>query len=243
MVMTELSLVVPCHNEAANLPLLVGRCREVFTGGSCEVILVDNGSTDDTPARLPRLLDGQDTIRSIRVEPNRGYGGGILAGLHAAEGKVLAWTHADMQTDPGDALRGLELFRRSPHPQRLFVKGRRHGRRLGDVVFTTGMSIFESVLFMRRLWDINAQPTMFGRSFFTTWKNPPSDFSLDLFAYASARAAGLSVERIPVHFGERAHGRSTWNLDWRAKMKFARRTVAYSLKLRAEAWPGLRGRP
>lgn len=228
----RLSLIIPCYNEARNLPLLVARLREIFVREDVEAILVDNGSTDDSPAVLAELLRAPSRIRSVRVEKNQGYGFGILAGLAAAEGEIIGWTHADMQTDPADAIRGLDLFEGAVDG--VFVKGRRYGRPLADTVFTIGMSIFETGLLRRRLWDINAQPTLFPRAFFARWRSPPHDFSLDLYAYYQALHQGLRVRRFPVRFGERAHGVSHWNVNWRAKARFIRRTVDYSLRLRRE---------
>ncbi|MFZ5638017.1 MAG: glycosyltransferase family 2 protein [Pseudomonadota bacterium] len=233
----RLSLVIPCYNEARNLPLLVARLRETFVRDDIEAILVDNGSTDNSPDVLAALLREPSRIRSVRVEVNRGYGFGILSGLRAAEGEIIGWTHADMQTDPADALRGLALFEAAgaaSDPRPLFVKGRRYGRPLADVAFTAGMSAFETLLMRRRMADINAQPTLFPRGFFADWRDPPHDFSLDLYAYYQALRAGLRVERFPVRFGERAHGVSHWNVNWRAKARFIRRTVDYSLRLRRE---------
>ncbi|RDZ26741.1 glycosyltransferase family 2 protein [Lysobacter silvisoli] len=229
----RLSLVIPCYNEARNLPLLVARLRECFVRDDVEAILVDNGSTDDSPAVLAQLLDGATRIRSVRVERNQGYGYGILAGLRAARGLIVGWTHADMQTDPADALEGLALFD-GADPSTLFVKGRRYGRPAADVAFTVGMSLFETALLRRRLWDINAQPTLFPRAFFERWRDPPHDFSLDLYAYYQARRDGLQVRRFPVRFGQRAHGVSHWNVNWRAKARFIRRTVDFSLRLRKD---------
>lgn len=226
----RLSLVIPCYNEVANLPLLLHRCAEVAQPGEVEVILVDNGSTDDSPRLLAEHLPRHPGCRSVRVEKNQGYGFGILSGLHAAEGKLLGWTHADMQTDPADARRGLALFDR--YGDDIFVKGRRYGRPLGDVCFTVGMSVFETMLLACPLWDINAQPTMFSRAFFESWREPPHDFSIDLYAYYHAKRACLPVHRFPVRFGERAHGVSHWNVNWAAKRKFIRRTVDFSLELR-----------
>jgi hypothetical protein len=96
------------------------------------------------------------------------------------------------------------------------------------------MAVFESLLLRTPFVDINAQPTIFPRSFFETWRNPPKDFSLDLFAYYQAHRAGLTVRRIPVHFGKRAHGVSNWNVGWSGKWRFIKRTVSYSLKLRRD---------
>ena len=231
----KFSLVIPCYNEAANLPLLLERCRRVAGEPGVEVILVDNGSTDDSPGVLAELLPRYPGCRSVRVIQNQGYGFGILAGLAAAEGDILGWTHADMQTDPHDALRGLALFEQHGGP--IFVKGRRHGRPLADVLFTVGMSAFETLLLRTPLWDINAQPTMFTRQFYALWRDAPHDFSLDLYAYFRARKAGLAVHRFPVRFGARAHGVSHWNVNWAAKRKFIRRTVDFSLQLKSSLKP------
>jgi glycosyltransferase involved in cell wall biosynthesis len=231
----KLSLVIPCFNEAKSIPALAERCRLLTANQpDCEVILVDNGSTDDSPAVMAAVLAGMDRLRSIRVPVNRGYGFGILSGLAAASGDILGWTHADLQTDPMDALRGFERFKAGADPARLFVKGARFGRPVSDAAFTFGMSVFETILLRRPLRDINAQPTLFPRGLFESWRAPPDDFALDLYAYVSAKASGLRVERFPVRFGERVHGVSHWNVDWRSKVKFIRRTMDYSLRLQRE---------
>lgn len=226
----KFSLIIPCYNEAANLPLLLERCKVLTAKAEVEVILVDNGSTDSTPQVLLNLLPIYSGCRTVRVEKNKGYGFGILSGLRAAKGEILGWTHADLQTDPQDALRGLELF--EIHGEEIFVKGRRYGRPLADVLFTIGMSFFETLLLGKPMWDINAQPTMFSHKFFKSWSSPPDDFSLDLYAYYRAQSEGLKVYRFPVKFGERAYGASHWNVNWAAKWKFIRRTIAYSLQLK-----------
>ena len=107
----KFSLVIPCYNEAANLPLLLDRCGALGAQEGVEVILVDNGSTDASADVLARLLPRYPGCRSVRVEKNQGYGFGIQAGLEASQGAILGWTHADMQADPLDCLRGLALCR------------------------------------------------------------------------------------------------------------------------------------
>ncbi len=230
--MTAITIVIPCYKEAANKTQLIARLAEVMVRDDVEVVLVDNGSSDGSDGVLAEASAAHGFLETTRVEHNQGYGNGILSGLAVARGDILAWTHADMQTDPQDALRGLALFEASAEPGRLFVKGRRFGRPLADVVFTLGMAAFETVLLGRALSDINAQPTMFPRAFYEAWRSPPGDFSLDLFAYYQARIAGLAVTRFPVRFGERAHGSSHWNVNWKAKARFIRRTMGYSLELR-----------
>ncbi len=229
----KLSLVIPCYNEAKNLPLLIQRCKPLVERRDIEVILVNNGSTDNTLDVLNDALSQNSGFRVVHVEQNQGYGFGVLSGLKAAQGEILGWTHADMQTDPLDALKGLKYFEHSKiTKQSIFVKGRRESRPWSDVLFTLGMSVFETILLGKPLWDINAQPTLFSRSFFETWQDPPHDFSLDLYAYYQARLQRLTIHRFPVHFGERAYGVSHWNINWAAKRKFIERTIRFSLELK-----------
>jgi glycosyltransferase involved in cell wall biosynthesis len=206
------------------------RCKKLGELEGVEVILVDNGSTDETYNVLKDILPSYRGCRSIKVSENQGYGFGILSGLRVAKGDIIGWTHADMQTDPIDCIEGLKFF--DEHGTDIFVKGKRYGRPLADVFFTMGMSIFETVLLGRKMSDINAQPTLFSKSFFLQWDNPPHDFSLDLYAYFMASVKELKIYRFPVKFGERAHGVSHWNVDWRAKRKFIERTINFSLDLK-----------
>lgn len=228
----KLSLVIPCYNEARNIPLLLERFAGVITRADIELLLVDNGSTDGSGELFDRLLPAYPFARKVRVEVNQGYGYGILAGLKEASGDYVGWTHADMQTDPFDAIRALEEIERRGCPAGIFVKGRRWGRPLADRFFTVGMGVFESLYLGKALWDINAQPNIFHRTFFESWDRPPHDFSLDLYAYYLAMEQGLEIVRIEVVFPERLHGHSSWNTGLAAKWKFIRRTLDFSVKLK-----------
>jgi glycosyltransferase involved in cell wall biosynthesis len=228
----KMSLIIPCYNEAQSLSELVRRVERAFTDTSTEVIFVDNGSTDNTAEIFKTLAScGAEIWKVVRVEENQGYGAGILAGLREASGEILAWTHADLQTDPADTIQGLQLFKSCSDPKKLFVKGLRQGRPLLDVLFTAGMSAFETILLRSPMRDINAQPTMFHRDFLASLKNAPTDFSLDLFAYWKAIKNGYLIRRFPVNFGPRKFGSSHWNSGLMARYKFIKRTVIFSISL------------
>ncbi len=231
----KLSIIVPCYNEVKNIPLILERFGESIHRNDVEVILVDNGSTDSTAAELKQLLPEYKFARSVTVPVNQGYGYGIMQGLKAAEGEFIGWTHADMQTDPRDVLRALAIIEkkeRKKRKEKIYVKGSRKGRSISDRIFTNGMSLFEYILLKAQLYDINAQPNIFHKKFFEKWKNPPHDFSLDLYAFYMARRLGLEVIRFPVLFPERIHGVSKWNTGLRSKWKFIKRTVGYSINLK-----------
>ena len=230
--MIDLSLVIPCYNEDQSILKLAQSCVDEFKGRNVELILVDNGSTDSSQEVFKRVNSLHPSIKVLSLNKNQGYGGGILAGLNASSGRFLGWTHADLQTHPKDVAAAYDLLRGLEFDPNVFVKGKRYGRPLTDVVFTMAMSIFETILMGRLLVDINAQPTIFHRNFFDEWNSPPADFSLDLFALFEARKRNLKVLRIPVHFGAREFGVSSWNVGFVSKLRFISRTIRYSVALK-----------
>lgn len=229
----KLSIVIPCYNEEKNIPLLAKKIRELnFDSSKFQFVFVNNGSTDNSSIVFDQELKGIDCCKVVEVKVNQGYGFGILAGLKNATGDFLGWTHADMQTDLNDISKAYGIIEESNFLTDIFVKGDRRGRPLFDQVFTTGMSLFETVLLKTRLFDINAQPNVFHRSFYNKWDNPPWDFSLDLFVLYMAKKEGLVIKRFNVLFLERIHGTSSWNNSLSGKWRFIKRTVKFSFELK-----------
>lgn len=227
----KLSVIIPCFNEAENIPLILSRFNEVINRNDIEVILVNNGSNDDSENVLANLLPKYSFAKTTKVEINQGYGFGILSGLKIAQGEYIGWTHADMQTDPNDVIKALNIIEKE-NCEKILVKGNRKGRPLFDVFFTFGMGCFETLLMGQFLWDINAQPNIFSRELFEKWQNPPFDFALDLFALYEAKRKKYKIVRFPVVFPERLHGKSHWNTGLQAKWKFIKRTIEFSFKLK-----------
>ena len=229
----KLSIVIPCYNEAKSIPLILERFSNVIDRKDIEVILINNGSTDNSSLILDEWLPKYSFARSVNIDINEGYGFGIITGLRVAVGEFVGYTHADMQTDPADLLKALDLIEKRDNPENFYVKGNRIGRPLFDQFFTKGMSLFESIYLGTNLWDINAQPNIFHNSFFNSIKEHcPKDFSLDLYLLYTAKKKGLMVIRFDVIFPERLHGVSTWNTGLSAKWKFIKRTFEFSTRLK-----------
>ena len=159
-----------------------------------------------------------------------------MQGLSLERADVLAWTHADMQTDPSDVLVAYDLFmRENAREPNLMVKGKRQKRPLLDVVFTFGMQVFTFLTLGMNINDINAQPKLFSREFYEKHllEGPPNDFSLDLFALYKARSNGLRVLTVPVVFAGRRYGEAKGGGGGiRAKIVLTKRTVKYILATR-----------
>ncbi|WP_394821084.1 glycosyltransferase family 2 protein [Pendulispora albinea] len=232
------SIIVPCYNEGANIPNLIGRFEALANGGPVdwELILVNNGSVDDSAAIFERELakPGRSFARVVTVpSPNVGYGHGITTGLRAARGEYLGWTHADGQTPPSDVLRAFELLRSSADPKRTFVKGRRRNRPVKDALFTLGMQATAGAILGLNLDDINGQPKAFHRTLLELASSPPVDLSLDLYFFWVAKKNGFELRTFDVHFGDREHGESKWAFNWRSKARNIARSVKFMSALRS----------
>jgi phenylacetate-coenzyme A ligase PaaK-like adenylate-forming protein/glycosyltransferase involved in cell wall biosynthesis len=103
----ELSVIVPCLNEEANLPELCERVAEVFRVGGfpAELVLVDDGSTDRTWEVIASLQEKHPFIEARRHPENRGIAAGWRTGVAAATGRLACVLDADLQYQPEDILR------------------------------------------------------------------------------------------------------------------------------------------
>ena len=101
---TNLSLILPCFNEEKNISFIYEEFSQIpFNNNKAELILVNNGSTDNTDKEIDKIininekLNNNITIRKVFIKKNDGYGGGIKAGLKIAKGNYIGWAHADLQ--------------------------------------------------------------------------------------------------------------------------------------------------
>jgi len=100
----ELSVVIPIHNEAPNLEQLYRECTEALErwGRSYELVLVDDGSTDESFAILKRLYQSDSRLRVVRFRRRFGQTAAFAAGFALAQGRLIATADGDLQNDPRD---------------------------------------------------------------------------------------------------------------------------------------------
>ncbi len=115
----SLSCVIPCRNEAANLAQLLPRLRTVLgaLGSRWEIVLIDDGSVDDTAQQLADWT-AEPGVRVLQLSRNFGKEAALTAGLTAAGGAVVVLLDADLQ-----------------HPPELIGRMIEHWRRGADVVY------------------------------------------------------------------------------------------------------------
>lgn len=219
----ELTIIVPCYNERANVALLTARLAEVLRGIAWEVVFVDDDSPDGTAAEARRLARLDPRVRCIRRIGRRGLASAVTEGALASSAVCVAVMDGDLQHDEGKlpdmlgALRGggFDLVVGSRHVQGGDAAGLSSGWRhmLSDAgtwlaqrlltrkLVAGGLSDPMSGFFMLRqdLFERLA-PRLTGQGF---------KILLDLILSAPAR---LRVKEIPYRFRERTAGESKLDL-------------------------------
>src|SRR5438552_18211676 len=110
----ELSVVIPIRNEAPSIVELHRELTETLTawGHSYELLIVDDGSTDESFSLLARLQALDPQLRVIRFRRNFGQTAAFAAGFDHARGRIIVTSVGDLQTDPADIPALVEVLER-----------------------------------------------------------------------------------------------------------------------------------
>ena len=85
----KLSVIVPCYNEEKNIQLILEKFSKVIKTEDIEVVLVNNGSSDNSEKILNELIPNYTFAKVVKVDVNQGYGFGIVSGLNEANGNFM----------------------------------------------------------------------------------------------------------------------------------------------------------
>jgi len=106
------SIVLPAYNEAKNLPPLLDSIAEMFDESPAyspyEIVVVDDGSQDDTADVIRSYAAADDRVRGVLMRDNFGQSAALAAGFDAARGEFVVPMDADGQNDPADVPRLLD---------------------------------------------------------------------------------------------------------------------------------------
>lgn len=213
-----LSVVSPAHNEEENIGLLVdevGRALEPL-GIGFEFIIVDDGSTDRTVARIGIEMGSRAWLRCVSmldtpVGSGNGQSAAFHAGFRAAHGQLIAVLDADLQNDPADIPAMLRLMKKENAD---FVQGDRSAaRREGDAAVRQFGSwigrVFRRVLLGDTITDTGCSLRVMTREI--ALRLPLEFRGMHRFIPATARHMGYKVVEMPVnhrprHAGEPKYG-------------------------------------
>ena len=163
----RLSIVIPLFNEAENVRPLT---QEIIAAlkpieGNYEIVLVNDGSTDQTQAELESIREqGPQTIRPFSYAGHRGQGLAIRAGLKAAREDYICLLDGDMQFDPQDILRCYHRLAEGDHD---LICGRRRNRKDSTLINVLPSKIGNwliSLVFGTNLTDVGCALKIASRS-------------------------------------------------------------------------------
>ncbi len=125
----EISIVLPCHNELANLRPLAEAIRAAVgpLGVEYEIIFTDDCSDDGSWATLREMATAQPLLRAQRLAARSGQSAAMWAGIRAARGCVIVTLDADLQNNPADIPKLLETLKQADCVCGSRVAARRHG--------------------------------------------------------------------------------------------------------------------
>jgi glycosyltransferase involved in cell wall biosynthesis len=201
------SIVVPLFNEEENVPSLQSELSNALSGLDYEIIFVDDGSIDQTVARI--ALDSR--VRVLRFEKNAGQSAALFSGLQAARGATAVLIDGDLQNDPADIPRLLAEINRGAD----LVCGYRARRK-------------DTVVKRLTSWIANAVRSRFTkdgvRDTGCTLKAMRRECvgalvpfkGMHRFIPALIKGAGYRLVEIPVHHRPRKFGQSKYGLGNRA---------------------------
>ena len=126
----ELSVVIPVRNEALNIAPLIAEIHAALDPLlRFEIVYVDDGSTDETVARIRTLQATDPALRLIRHRESCGQSTAVLSGVRAARGVWIATLDGDGQNDPADLPALWQRAQAEPPGQRMLYAGWRAKRR------------------------------------------------------------------------------------------------------------------
>lgn len=230
----EVSVVIPAHNEADNLPRLIEEIVETLdaAGHWYEIVIIDDASTDDTPTVLEEKAYRYSSVVHYRMARQSGQSAALSAGFDLACGRIIATMDADLQNDPADlplliskigdfdCAIGWRRDRKDPLSKRVISKVANAVRNwtTGETVKDTGCGLkaFRAEC-LRKIHRFDGM-----HRFFPTL----------------VKMHGYSVVEIPVHHRPRKHGRTHYNIlnrslrpmmDLLAVRWLQKRTLRYEL--------------
>ena len=205
----ELSCVIPAFNEEASIGKVLEGLAKKFQEKSIsyEIIVVDNGSTDKTNARVQEFQKNNPLVKLIYFEKNQGYGGGLTAGLQSARGRILSFLGADGEATAENLMQVYDVLLQQ---QASICKANRLQRQDGSKrkLFSHLYRIFIKYLFHLDLLDINGYPLLITRSSFEKMNLTKKNWMFNLQLLDQGLRTGATIQEVPIQHQKRIGGKS-----------------------------------
>jgi|GEM_PF-865460 len=204
----SLSIIVPLYNEEENLSPLVAAIFEVLAPDPdfLELVLVDDGSHDQSAKLAINWAGREPRIRLLRHERNRGLGAAIRTGLAAAEGDWILYTDADLPFD----FRLIPQLLTLAAPDQVVI-GCRANRGEGPRrwLLSQGYNLLFRALFGLRVRDVNFACKLIPRRALHGMRLTSEGSFIDAELLLESKRQGLRITEFPLIYYPRRRGQST----------------------------------
>jgi glycosyltransferase involved in cell wall biosynthesis len=208
MEMEKLSVVVPVMNEEENVSLLIQKIREALKSYDYEIVLVDDGSRDNT-VNIIREQAGTD-IKLIVFAKNFGQTSAMAAGIKAATGDYIITMDGDLQNDPEDIPMMMEQLKEQGVD---VVAGIRKNRK--DNVFIRKIPSKLANFLIRRMTGESVTDNGCSLRVYKSGVAKSLNLygELHRFIYILAKMEGARIAEVEVSHHPRIHGKSKYGLE------------------------------
>lgn len=220
----KLSILIPLYNEEKqilNTLLEIARLPFPSYVNGVEIIVIDDGSTDDSYSMVSQYAKDQSNVIILHQDKNRGKGAAIHRGIAKASGDVLVIQDADMELLPEDICTMLDTM---VNLKVSFVNGSRYLAGVNRPLFSfwryfvnQGFTLITSVLVNVKLTDIACGYKLFTKQFIDQipLKEKRFGFETELMIKAIRQAGYRQIAEVPVHYSPRseAEGKKIRNVD------------------------------
>ena len=211
----QFSLVVPIHNEEENIVALLDEVEEVLVPvGSFEALLVNDGSVDNSfEAMVKWKAEHQaEWLRIVHLEARSGQSGALMAGIEQTRGPLVCTMDGDLQNDPRDLLKMLELLEDKALAGVTGVRANRRDGFVRRVSSKIGNGVRNAIT-GDRVMDSACGIKMFRRYY---WLMAPRFNGMHRFMPTLVRYAGGAVRETPVNHRPRQAGEPKYGIGNRA---------------------------
>jgi glycosyltransferase involved in cell wall biosynthesis len=203
-----LSFFFPAYNDGGTIASLVIRAVQVVSRltPDFEIIVVNDGSKDDTAAIIDELARTYRQVRVVHHSVNRGYGGALRTGFSTASKALIAYTDGDAQYDPAE----IEVLWKRLTPDADMVNGYKISRADPMHRIVIGRIYHHTVRFLFRLQvrDVDCDFRLMRREIFDRVRLERDTGVICLEMMRKVQDAGFRIVEVPVHHYHRAHGHS-----------------------------------
>jgi dolichol-phosphate mannosyltransferase len=200
----KVSIIVPAYNEENTIEVVLSRLLKVCQSlPSCEIIVIDDGSTDGTAERVERF----SSVRLVR-QKNQGKGAALRTGLRVSKGNIIVIQDADMEYSPEDIPQLIEpiLKEKADAVYGSRFKGNMDGMSLSHYIGNRIISLSTKLLFGVSVTDVMTGHKAFRRKIFNPTPIKENGFTVEIEITARILRNNWRLKEIPIVYSYRKHG-------------------------------------